>query len=167
MRRKPNYPAILERTLRDLEHDIAQKPRDEKSVRLLWYAVRWLARLTPLDPPTAGKLEILSSRLGKPYGISDAIRSVLFIVGRRVAPVEIRKLLEATGFDLRRYTYAMAAIHNTLKRLVDRGEVRAEALTGGGRLYKWLEADGHAGARKRASRRLAATRLLVRGRARS
>lgn len=104
MPRTPDYAPVLARTLSGLEHDIAQKPRNDKHVRLLWYAVRALSRLAPVDVATAAKLEALGSRLGKPYGLTDAIRSAQFIAGRPAAPLEILVMLEATGFDLRRYT---------------------------------------------------------------
>jgi hypothetical protein len=55
-----------------------------------------------------------------------------------MTPVEVRDRLKAFGVDLTRYTNDIAAVHTTLKRLNDAGELRFIARPGTGeKAYVW------------------------------
>ncbi len=56
-------------------------------------------------------------------GLTSAIRKILSSRGTAMVPTEIRDALVDSGTDLSRYSNAMVAIHNTLKRLFDQGEL--------------------------------------------
>lgn len=56
-------------------------------------------------------------------GLTKAIRKLLSNLTFPVTPIEIRDYLEDGGMDLEKYSSAMVAIHNTLKRLFDQGEL--------------------------------------------
>jgi hypothetical protein len=72
-----------------------------------------------------------------PWGLTDACRSVLRNAGVPMTPVEIRDHLHGIGVDLSRYSNALAAVHTTLKRLNEAGEVRLVSSGGGTRAYLW------------------------------
>jgi hypothetical protein len=57
------------------------------------------------------------------WGLTDACRVVLKGARQAMTPSEVRDRLDAIGFDLTRYTNALAAIHTVLKRLHDAGEI--------------------------------------------
>jgi hypothetical protein len=71
-------------------------------------------------------------------GLTDACRLVLRGAGLPMTPVDVRERLKAFGFDLSRYTNDLAAVHTTLKRLNDAGELRFVARPGtGDKAYVW------------------------------
>jgi hypothetical protein len=101
-----------------------------------------------------------------PWGLTDACRTVLRNAGGPMTPVEVRDRLRGIGVDLSRYSSDLAAVHTTLKRLNEAGELRFLAKSGGGRAYIWerparaeglgpdvAQALGRAGARSRATRK--------------
>src|SRR4051794_15368289 len=58
------------------------------------------------------------------WGLTDACRVVLRGAGHPMTPLEVRGRLEAMGFDLSKYSSALAAIHTVLRRLKDVHELR-------------------------------------------
>jgi hypothetical protein len=82
-------------------------------------------------------LDDLKSRLKKPYGITDAIRSILFLSKKPMRPTEIRDALLSIHFDMRKYSFPMANVHSSVKRLAKRGEVTAMPLRDGSFVYRW------------------------------
>jgi hypothetical protein len=71
-----------------------------------------------------------------PWGLTDACRTVLRNAGGPMTPVEVRDRLRGIGVDLSRYSNDLAAVHTTLKRLNEAGEIRFLA-SGGTRAYIW------------------------------
>ena len=65
-------------------------------------------------------------------GLTDACRLVLRGAGLPMTPTDVRERLKSFGFDLTRYTNNLAAVHTTLKRLNDAGELRFIARPGTG-----------------------------------
>ena len=72
-----------------------------------------------------------------PWGLTDACRTVLRNAGGPMTPVEVRDRLRGIGVDLSRYSSDLAAVHTTLKRLNEAGELRFIANTRGSRAYIW------------------------------
>ena len=72
-----------------------------------------------------------------PWGLTDACRTVLRNAGRPMTPVDVRDRLRAIGFDLSKYTSELAAVHTTLKRLNESGELRFVSGAPGKRAYLW------------------------------
>jgi hypothetical protein len=61
--------------------------------------------------------------------LSDMVREVLNKNDRYMTPVEIRDIIEASGYDLKsQYTNPMASIHGILKRFDETGEVSTASL---------------------------------------
>lgn len=56
-------------------------------------------------------------------GLTNAVRKVLAAQKTPITPTQVRDALVKSGMDLSKYSNAMVAIHNTLKRLFDQGEV--------------------------------------------
>ncbi|OLE52243.1 MAG: hypothetical protein AUG51_18990 [Acidobacteria bacterium 13_1_20CM_3_53_8] len=71
-------------------------------------------------------------------GLSDACREVLKASDKEMTAMDVRDALIRTGYDLSKYSNALASIHTTLKRLAGSDEVRMvesdEATT-----YKWIK----------------------------
>jgi hypothetical protein len=66
------------------------------------------------------------------WGLTEACRTILRGAGVPMTPVEVRDRLQAVGVDLSAYANALAAIHTTLKRLNDAGELRSVTRPGQG-----------------------------------
>lgn len=75
----------------------------------------------PLDLITRVQAEL--DRHKKEYGMTDAIRSIYLMTPFDLDANDVRVRLELSGFDLRKYSFAMASIHSTIKRLRIRGEI--------------------------------------------
>ena len=59
-----------------------------------------------------------------------------------MTPAEIRDRLGAIGCDLSVYSNALAAIHTTLKRLAEAGELRTAPAGPGGKVsYLWVRSQ--------------------------
>lgn len=69
-------------------------------------------------------------------GLSDAVRSVLIAADVPMTAVELRKRLEAIGFDLSQYQNFLATLYLTLQRLEKQGEVTEDIFLGK-KVYKW------------------------------
>lgn len=96
------------------------------SIVMFWSSLRTLARICDLTPEQKQLLAEFDKRVQRPYGISDAIRAVLFLAKQRMTPVQIKDALVDLGFDMRKYTFPMANVHSALKRLVT-GDVAPSA----------------------------------------
>jgi hypothetical protein len=64
---------------------------------------------------------------------------VLRAAGAPLTAVEVRAQLAAMGLDLTRYENDLAAIHTTLKRLVQSGEARFIPQPWGKPAYQWMQ----------------------------
>jgi hypothetical protein len=73
-----------------------------------------------------------------PVGLTDACRMVLRAAGHQLTVAEIRAQLSAMGVDLSRYSNDLAAIHTTLKRLQEAGEVQVVPQAYDKPAYLWL-----------------------------
>lgn len=72
-------------------------------------------------------------------GLTDAIRYVVGMAGKRLTPVEIKSKLEEYGYDLKRFaSNPVSSIHTILKRLVKSHEIKAQ-VTAFGTAYRWDE----------------------------
>jgi hypothetical protein len=69
---------------------------------------------------------------------------VLRNAGGPMTAAEVRDRLAVIGFDLSRYGNALAALHTTLKRLAEAGEIAATAAGSRKTAYRWLRAPGAA-----------------------
>jgi hypothetical protein len=71
-----------------------------------------------------------------PWGLSDACRTVLRNAGTPMTPVDVRDRLHGIGFDLSKYSSDLSAVHTTLKRLNEAGELQFVP-SAGRRAYLW------------------------------
>jgi hypothetical protein len=153
------YRKALAAAGKELETLSAQRAELDRRIGQLMQTVGNLMRLCNLTPTVA-------------IGLTDGIRMVLRSAGSPLTAVEVRAQLAAMGVDLSRYENDLAAIHTTLKRLDEGGEVRFVPQPWGKPAYQWVpgalpkprtledarreaEALGHP-PRKKASRRLRA-----------
>ena len=74
-------------------------------------------------------------------GISDAIRKVLNSSNEAMRPTEIREELREIEFDIDGYKQPLSAIHTTIRRLKDQGEVETIEVDGEATRYKIIPDD--------------------------
>ena len=118
------YRRALETAVGEYEELGAQRRRIDTRLSELAQTISVLSRLCGLTSTV-------------PWGLTDACRTVLRNAGLRMTPVEIRDHLQGIGVDLSRYSSALAAVHTTLKRLNESGEVRCITAGRGKRAYIW------------------------------
>ena len=106
-----DYKKALDTASRELETLAAQRADLDRRIGQLVQTVGNLMRLCNLTPTV-------------PLGLTDGCRIVLRAAGSPLTAVEVRAQLAAMGIDLSRYENDLAAIHTTLKRLTQSGEVR-------------------------------------------
>jgi len=125
----------------------------EEYRRALAAAIEESQRLTAQRQRIDGRLSELAESIGTlsrlsgltataPWGLTDACRTVLRNAGGPMTAAEVRDRLAVIGFDLSRYANALAALHTTLKRLAQAGEVAAAAAGPRKVVYRWQRAPG-------------------------
>lgn len=126
------YRRALEAAVAEYEQAAMERQRVDKRLSELAQTIGTLSRLCGLTPTV-------------PWGLTDACRTVLRNAGVSMTPAEIRDRLEAIGCDLSGYSNALAAIHTTLKRLAEAGELRKAAAAPSGKVgYRWLRGPNRA-----------------------
>jgi hypothetical protein len=118
----------MEQTIQEMlaaaEQDLVDKirQRDELNLKIITIQnqVGSLRSLTARNSLASRFLQA-----GKPplVGLTDAIRSVLRLQHKPMSAGKIKTLLDVLGFNFLGISNASAAVHNTLKRLAESGEV--------------------------------------------
>ena len=120
-----DYRRALEAAVREYEALGEQRQQIDRRLAELAQTMSTLSRLCGIVPTVS-------------LGLTDACRLVLRGAGIPMTPTEVRERLKSFGFDLTRYTNDLAAVHTTLKRLNDAGELRFIARPGtGDKAYVW------------------------------
>ena len=120
-----DYRRALEAAVREYEALGEQRQQIDRRLAELAQTMSTLSRLCGIVPTVS-------------VGLTDACRLVLRGAGLAMSPTEVRERLKSFGFDLTRYTNDLAAVHTTLKRLNDAGELRFVARPGTGeKAYSW------------------------------
>jgi hypothetical protein len=119
------YRQALAAASKELENLSAQRAQLDRRIGQLLQTVGNLMRLCNLTPTVS-------------FGLTDGCRFVLKGAGSPLTAVEVRAQLAAMGLDLSRYENDLAAIHTTLKRLDENGEVRFVPQPWGKPAYQWI-----------------------------
>ena len=120
-----DYRRALEAAVREYEALGEQRQQIDRRLAELAQTLSTLSRLCGIVPTVS-------------VGLTDACQLVLRVAGIPMTPTEVRERLTSFGFDLARYTNDLAAVHTTLKRLNDAGELRFMARPGTGeKAYVW------------------------------
>lgn len=122
---RDEYEKAREAATRELEALTRQRADLDKRIGQLMQVIGNLLRLSGLTPTVA-------------LGLTDACRMVLRSAGAPLTVLEVRAQLGAMGIDLSRYENDLAAIHTTLKRLDEGGEVRFVPQPWGKPAYQWV-----------------------------
>ncbi|HEV8395958.1 MAG TPA: hypothetical protein VGQ37_16875 [Vicinamibacterales bacterium] len=112
-----DYRRALEAAVREYEALGEQRQQIDRRLAELAQTMSTLSRLCGIVPTVS-------------VGLTDACRLALRGAGLPMTPVEVRDRVRAFGFDLTRYSNDLAAVHTTLKRLNDAGELRFIARPG-------------------------------------
>ena len=122
------YRNALDAACREYEQVAAEHARLETRMGQLKQTIGTLNKLCGYEPTV-------------PWSLTDACRVVLRSAGRPMTAMEVRQSLDAAGVDFTRYQNALSAIHTTLKRLAEGGEVAARELDESARTaYEFLAA---------------------------
>lgn len=119
------YRRALDAATKELETLAAERAQLDRRIGQLLQTVGNLMRLCNLIPTVT-------------VGLTDGCRWVLRSAGSPLTAVEVRAQLAAMGIDLSRYENDLAAIHTTLKRLDEAGEVRFIPQPWGKPAYQWM-----------------------------
>ena len=120
-----HYRRALETAVREYEALGEQRQQIDRRLAELAQTLSTLSRLCGIVPTVS-------------MGLTDACRMILRTAGVPMTPIDVRDRLKAVGLDLTRYTNDLAAVHTTLKRLNDAGELRFVARPGtGDKSYIW------------------------------
>src|SRR4051812_45019680 len=87
----------LAQAIEQLRYLLAQPHTRRKQIVQAWSTVRALAKTCESSLEVQRTVEDLGSRSTTSYGITDAIRSVLFLARRPLKTVEIREQLSDNG----------------------------------------------------------------------
>jgi DNA repair exonuclease SbcCD ATPase subunit len=82
---------------------------------------------------TATKVELTT-------GLTELARITLKEAFVAVSAGELKKRMEAKGFDFSKYSSPLASVHTVLKRLVKSGQVKVVPQKGGKKTYQWITA---------------------------
>ena len=114
------YKAALEKAKTQLIHAIKQ--RDFWNLEIIRLQQLYKSLLDAQGPNLSAMEDAL---IAGQVGFSDLVQS---IVSRSTGPVtatEVRDGVWASGYDLRDYSNALALIHQTLKRLAEKGHIKS------------------------------------------
>ena len=120
------YRKALDAASCELETLAAERADLDRRIGQLMQTVGNLMRLCDLTPTV-------------PLGLTDGCRMVLRAAGAPLSAVEVRAQLAAMGIDLSRYENDLAAIHTTLKRLIQSGQARFIPQPWGKPAYQWMQ----------------------------
>lgn len=71
-------------------------------------------------------------------GITDAVRGAFRLNAiHNLTPLQVRDVMTVHGFNLSKYTNAMAVIHQVISRLLDAQEIEGPFQQGNEKTYKW------------------------------
>jgi hypothetical protein len=119
-----DYRRALDAAVREYEALIKQRADLDGRIAQLTHSIGTLTRLCGYVPTV-------------PWGLTEACRMVLKAAGQPLTVTEVRAQLEAMGFDLSRYSNALAAIHTVIRRLGDSHETELVARAWSKPAYVW------------------------------
>jgi hypothetical protein len=119
-----DYRAALAAAIKEYEDLGRQRRAIDDRLAQLGQTIGTLTRLLGLTPTV-------------PLGLTDACRLVLRGAGLPMTPLDVRQRLLSIGLDLSVYANDLSAIHTTLKRLNEAGEIRLIARGTDKQAYLW------------------------------
>jgi hypothetical protein len=140
---------IVDMTLTSYRRDL--KARKQELAGLLRQRQKIDQKMAQLQP-VINYLEGLCKELGERVaqesatkvemttGLTELARTTLEDAFIPVSASELKKRMEAKGFDFSRYSNPLASIHTVLLRLVKSGKVKVIPQKGGKKAYQWLTA---------------------------
>jgi hypothetical protein len=138
---------ILDMTLTSYRRDL--KARKQELAGLLRQRQKIDQKMAQLQP-VINYLEGLCRELGERVaqesaikvelttGLTELTRVTLEEAFIPVTASELKKRMEAKGFDFSRYSNPLASIHTVLQRLVKSGKVKVVPQKGGKKAYQWI-----------------------------
>ncbi len=121
------YSQALETAQRELASLRDERQKIDRRIASLEQSVKGLAAVceeqrVETEAPMGSLSDMVTGDIAG-LGLTNAIRKVLSSRKVALVPTEIRDALVESGMDLSKYSNAMVAIHNTLKRLYDQREL--------------------------------------------
>jgi len=104
-----DYRRALDAASREYEIALAERAKLDDRLAQLKQTIGSLTKLCGYEPSVS-------------WGLTEACRTLLRSARTPLTAVELRDRLASVGFDLDRYSNALAAVHTVLKRLTESGE---------------------------------------------
>jgi hypothetical protein len=104
-----DYRRALEAATREYERAMADRAALDDRLAQLKQTIASLTKLCGYEPTVS-------------WGLTEACRTLLRSARTPLTAVELRDRLASVGFDLDRYSNALAAVHTVLKRMTESGE---------------------------------------------
>lgn len=140
--RVENYGPALHGLLKDFAEILHERDRLTVQLAERLAAIRAICRVPGEKGPKPPDISTMEERIWQPRpSLSYAIESLLRNSAHSWTPVQVRDALLERGYDLRKYSFAMAAVHTTLKALVARGAVYREVLADESKLHWWRQTE--------------------------
>jgi hypothetical protein len=136
MPRKETYEPTITELVKEFAATLEE--RDKLSVRLVEQlaAIRAMSLLSNEEGEREDYIRSMAERIWHPRPpLKLAVELILSTSRAPMSPVEIKRELHNRGYDLRKYSFAMAGIHSCLKALIKQGAVRVEVLGDGSKMY--------------------------------
>jgi len=130
--------SLHKRAVEDLENELSQLETQQRLTASRISKIKnAIAAYRALDAPDDDSI-IPDIQAFNETGLLDAVRLTFQNLPPSIValtPPEVRGLMENSGFNFGRYQNALAAIHTSLKRLVDKGELITIVMQGGRTAY--------------------------------
>jgi hypothetical protein len=124
-----SYEPSIAGLIKDFSEVSAQRDRLTVELVEILAAIRAMSLLSGEAGAKEPYVRDLSESIWQPKpNLTTAIEFVLRSSQHAMTPMEIKRALVERGYDLRKYSFAMAVIHGSLKSLLEAGLVNREIL---------------------------------------
>jgi hypothetical protein len=132
--RVKDYGPAVNGLLKDFAEILHERDRLTVQLAERLAAIRAICRVPGEKGPKPPDISTMEQRIWQPRpSLSYAIESLLRNSAHSWTPVQVRDALLERGYDLRKYSLAMAAVHTTLKALVEGSRRARRGLQGSAR----------------------------------
>jgi hypothetical protein len=121
---KPSYKRALADAQKELRNLFRKREEMERQIARLRQTIVAIGRVCEPDATADAKTRNGHSTGKGGGGLTDAVRTTLMSSRKPLDAIQLRDMLDATGYDPGSSAHALIAIHTALRRLLQAGEVK-------------------------------------------